>query len=180
MDHQVFQLASLCGGSRLGRRKRTSEVFESTASASNYVAPTLLKHAMLMNNTSPQHVGRISPLMCQVLRPVCEELRKRAASRGGPEGEGEGVGGEEDTFVSLRTSRRTLDLKFSTVPTRYGRLSLRRCLPIRCWCAAGFVLLVRTDRYFSSLVMLLMLLVDLHVCPVRVRYLFFPLRYHGA
>lgn len=56
--------------------------------------------------------------MRQVLRPVCEELRKRAASRGGPQGEG--AGEEEDTFVSLRTSRRTLDLKFPTVPTRYA------------------------------------------------------------
>lgn len=62
---------------------------------------------------------------------MCEELRKRAASRGGdPQGASEGGGGgsaggsEEDTFVSLRTSRRTLDLKFPTVPTRYVYLDV--------------------------------------------------------
>lgn len=65
--------------------------------------------------------------MRQVLKPVCEEARKRAASRGGPQGEG--AGGEEDTFVSLLTSRRTLDLKFSTVPTRFVRVCV--------WCVCG-------------------------------------------
>lgn len=59
----------------------------------------------------------------QVLQPVCEDLRKRAAKRAGGQGrdrsgggdfDGGVMGGEEDTFVSLLTPRRTLDLKFST------------------------------------------------------------------
>ncbi|CAM9830483.1 unnamed protein product, partial [Hapterophycus canaliculatus] len=54
----------------------------------------------------------------QVLRPVCEELRKRAMRRGEACVMGEWGGAEEDTFVSLRTSRRSLDLKFSTVLIR--------------------------------------------------------------
>ncbi|CAM9625490.1 unnamed protein product [Ectocarpus fasciculatus] len=66
-------------------------------------------------------IEAIAGIDSQVLRPVCEELRRHAVSVGelrageGREDEGEG---EEDTFVSLRTNRRTLDLKFSTVPMR--------------------------------------------------------------
>ncbi|CAN0270395.1 unnamed protein product, partial [Ectocarpus sp. 8 AP-2014] len=64
-------------------------------------------------------IEAIAGIDSQILRPVCEELRRRAASvgesHGGEGGEGEG---EEDTFLSLRTNRRTLDLKFSTVPIR--------------------------------------------------------------
>lgn len=56
----------------------------------------------------------------KVLKPVCEELRRRAVLQGGLRGGGGGVvGDEEDTFVSLLTRTRTLDLKFSTVVTRY-------------------------------------------------------------
>lgn len=80
-----------------------------------------------------------------MLKPVCEELRKRAASRGGdPQGASEGGGGgsaggsEEDTFVSLRTSRRTLDLKFPTVPTRYVYLDVQ----FAAVTTANFVVLV--------------------------------------
>ncbi|CAM9173245.1 unnamed protein product, partial [Laminaria digitata] len=55
----------------------------------------------------------------QVLKPVCEELRRRAVLQGGLRGGGGGgVGDEEHTFVSLLTRTRTLDLKFSTVVTR--------------------------------------------------------------
>lgn len=56
----------------------------------------------------------------KVLKPVCEELRRRAVLQGGLRGGGGGgTGDEEDTFVSLLTRTRTLDLKFSTVVTRY-------------------------------------------------------------
>lgn len=80
----------------------------------------------------------------QVLKPVCEELRKRGASGGGPSGEGGGsAGGEEDTFVSLRTSRRTLDLKFPTVPTR--------CVAPRNLVVGGVLLVVECRRRQKAL-----------------------------
>ncbi|CAM9990199.1 unnamed protein product, partial [Ectocarpus sp. 6 AP-2014] len=64
-------------------------------------------------------IEAIAGIDSQILRPVCEELRRRAASVGESRlGEGGEREEEEDTFVSLRTNRRTLDLKFSTVPIR--------------------------------------------------------------
>ncbi|CAM9526725.1 unnamed protein product [Pylaiella littoralis] len=64
-------------------------------------------------------VGQITDVLAgmdsQVLKPVCEELRKQAASRGGG---GVYLGEEEHTFASLRTGQRNLDLKFPTVSIR--------------------------------------------------------------
>ncbi|CAN0373609.1 unnamed protein product [Ectocarpus sp. 12 AP-2014] len=63
-------------------------------------------------------IEAIAGIDSQILRPVCEELRRRAASVGESRAREGGEGEEEETFVSLRTNRRTLDLKFSTVSIR--------------------------------------------------------------
>lgn len=60
----------------------------------------------------------------QVLRPVVEDLKKRASTNGGELGGMGTAGGEEDTYGSLLTQRRSLDLKFSTALTRYIQSSI--------------------------------------------------------
>eukprot|EP00904_Undaria_pinnatifida_P006467 jgi/Undpi1/2950/HiC_scaffold_14.g06327.m1 len=105
--------------------KSSPKLASSSAHAQSRSLDTLLELELVWNRQRGgkgslrvrEVVDALAGAQSQVLKPVCEELRRRAVLRGGAGGGGVD---EEDTFVSLLTRTRTLDLKFSTVVTRYA------------------------------------------------------------